>query len=154
MNIAYRIARTSDIEAITDLSCLLYCGDYSDRHEYDELFESNKDDLLNPKMAFFITFDGDKPVGFAHVSLRFDYVNGTNSDVKGFLEGIYIRDEYRKCGIARTLNGMCEDWAKSKSCVEFASDCLLENTEGLAFHLKIGLKKRKGLFALRKIWSD
>lgn len=123
MKISYRVAKTKDIEAITKLSLLLYCGDFSNKkHEFDELFNSNKDYLANPKMTIFIAFDNKEAIGFSHVSLRNDYVEGTNGGTVGFLEGIYVNPDYRGLGIARSLCSMCEDWSREKGCAEFASD--------------------------------
>jgi len=139
VKLSYRVAKIEDIEAITKLSGLLYCGDYSDKkHEYDELFDSNKKYLTNPKMAMFLAFDKERAVGFSHVSFRNDYVEGTNGGPVGYLEGIYVSPDYRRLGIARTLCSMCEDWSREKGCVEFASDCIIENHDSLRFHLKIG----------------
>ena len=35
-------------------------------------------------------------VGFAQCGLRRDYVEGTDSSPVGYLEGIFIKEEYRK----------------------------------------------------------
>ena len=150
MKISYRIGNIEDIKEITELSVLLHCGDYSDKPEYDELFNSNKEDLLNDKMAFFLAFDDKKAVGFSHVYIRHEYVNGTESSPVGYLEGIYVYPDYRRQGIAQSLVTMCEEWSKSKGCREFASDCLLENKDSLAFHLKIGFKETERIILFAK----
>jgi len=55
-----------------------------------------------------------------------------------YLEGIYVRDDCRRRGTAKELLSACEQWAKEKGCVEFASDCELDNSNSLAFHLGTG----------------
>ena len=35
------------------------------------------------------------PIGFAQCTLRNDYVEGSSSSPVGYLEGIYVKDEYR-----------------------------------------------------------
>ena len=150
MNISYCIANIEDIKEITELSVLLYCGDYSEKHEYDELFDSNKEDLLNSKMAFFLAFDDKKAIGFSHVYIRHEYVNGTESSPVGYLEGIYVTPDYRRQGIAQSLLKMCEEWSKERGCPEFASDCLLENKYSLAFHLKMGFKETERIILFAK----
>ena len=151
MAITYRAATIENIEAVTNLSVLLYQPPaVEEASEYDELFKSNKEDLLNPKMAVFLAFDGSEAIGFSHVSLRYDYVEGTNGGTVGYLEGIYVMPEYRGQGIAKHLSVMGENWSKEKGCVEFASDCLLANSDSLAFHLKIGFEEANRLICFIK----
>ena len=86
-------------------------------------------------------FDDVNAVAFAHCSLRFDYVEGTSSSPVGYLEGIYVEPDFRKQDIAKQLVNTCENWAKEKGCMEFASDCDLPNEDSYKFHLKIGFKE-------------
>ena len=44
----------------------------------------------------------------------------------------------------------CEDWARSQGCTEFASDCELENTDSLAFHLKCGFEEMNRIICFAK----
>jgi aminoglycoside 6'-N-acetyltransferase I len=149
--ITYRAAQINDIETVTKLSMLLYRGSYTkDMGRYEELFESNKEDLLNPKMAMFLALDHDEAIGFSHVSLRYDYVEGTNGGNVGYLEGIYVIPKYRGHGIAKKLVAMCENWSREKSCAELASDCELENTDSLAFHLNIGFNEVNRIICFTK----
>lgn len=79
-----------------------------------------------------------KLVGFISLSLRHDYVEGTASSPVGYIEGIYVDDHYRHEGIARQLVGFAKEWAANQGCRQLASDCLLDNTASLAFHLAVG----------------
>ncbi len=56
----------------------------------------------------------------------------------GYLEGIYVRPEYRRQGWARRLLEAGQDWARSLGCREFASDCSLNNTGSIDFREKTG----------------
>lgn len=38
----------------------------------------------------------DIPIGFAQCQLRCDYVEGTKTTPVGYLEGIFIKDGYRR----------------------------------------------------------
>ena len=65
-------------------------------------------------------------------------MEGTQSSPVGYLEGIYVREAYRGKGLARALLSSCEAWAAEMGCVEFASDCELDNKGSIAFHLGAG----------------
>ena len=139
MCISYRIGNIDDLQIITDLSVIMCSGDYCGEYSEDELYARNKDDLSNPERAMFIAFDGNKAVGFSHVALKNEWCwTEGDSSPTGHLEAIFVCSDYRKRGIAEKLVTMCEDWARVKGCVEFASDCDLDNEGSLAFHLKIG----------------
>ena len=99
--------------------------------------------------AFYKTIDG-KYVGVALCALRHDYVEGCSTSPVGYLEGIFVDKDYRNKGIAKELCLDCEKWAKSKGCSEFASDCELENSESLAFHLNIGFIEKNRIICFKK----
>ena len=77
-------------------------------------------------------------------------MEGTDSSPVGYLEGIYVAEEYRKHGIARELLAACERWAKEKGCTEFASDCELDNTQSLQFHLNVGFEEANRIICFTK----
>lgn len=91
--------------------------------------------------ACFLAFEGDAPIGFAQCQLRHDYVEGCDTSPVGFLEGVYVQPEHHHKDIAHQLVAACEDWARSVGCTEFGSDCEIDNTESLAFHLAIGFEE-------------
>lgn len=111
--------------------------------EFEELLESDK-------AACFIKYIDDMAVGFAQCQLRADYVEGTETSPVGYLEGIFIVEAYREKGYAKELLGACEKWAKEHNCSEFASDCELDNTAGLGFHLAMGFEEANRIICFRK----
>lgn len=106
--------------------------------------------LQKDDAAFFLAFDVDSPVGFAQCQLRHDYVEGTESSPVGYLEGIFVKEDYRKQGIASKLLHTCEAWAKENGCIEFASDCELTNEESLLFHLHMGFAEANRIICFAK----
>ena len=80
-------------------------------------------------------------VGFISLSKRFDYVEGTDSSPVGYVEGIYVKGEYRNKGIARALIEFAKTWSKERGCMQIASDCELWNVDSLAFHTSVGFKE-------------
>lgn len=143
--ITYRKAIYEDISIITEIAILLY-----DEHTFEEILEENMGLLADENEAMFLSFDGDKAIGFSHCSLRNDYVEGTHGGTIGYLEGVYVLPEYREKGVAKTLVDHCEKWIKGKGCKEFASDCQLDNDGSYAFHLKIGFKEVNRMICFAK----
>jgi ribosomal-protein-alanine N-acetyltransferase len=135
--IVYRKAAVDDIHFATELALLLYSED----NTYESLHGENQAILNNDNGVIYLAWHGDKVVGFAHCSLRHDYVEGTSGGQVGYLEGIYVLPEYRSSGIAKNLFSACEQWAANKGCSEFASDCELTNTDSYKFHLKAGFEE-------------
>jgi len=146
MKITYRKAKHEDTDTVTDLLCKLY------EMPSDELAAENEQHFANASQAFFLAFDSDKPVGISHGSLRREYVNGANDGLKGYLEAIYVLPEYRMNGIAAALVIFTENWLELQGCREFASDCLLDNTDSYRFHLKIGFEEtERNIFFLKRL---
>ena len=100
--------------------------------------------------AAFLAFEEETAVGFAQCSLRHDYVEGTSGSPVGYLEGIYVTEPCRGKGIAKDLLNACEDWARTKGCTEFASDCELDNAESLSFHMNVGFQEANRIICFAK----
>jgi len=144
--IIYRRAEYCDIKALTELLCELY-----ENHSYEELFNENKLHFSDNMQAFFLAYDGDKPIGVCHGALRTEYVNGKAYDgAVGYLEAVYVRAAFRRNGIAAALVSKCENWANENGCKEFLSDCLLDNIDSYRFHLKIGFSETERCVFFRK----
>lgn len=144
--ITYRKASHNDIDTVTDLLCVLY------EMPHDEVFEENEQLFSDTNQAFFLALDAEKAIGISHGSLRREYVNGTNDDLKGYLEAIYILPEYRQKGIAAKLVKIAERWMAMNGCHEVASDCLLENIDSYKFHKKIGFEEtERAIFFLKSL---
>ena len=92
--------------------------------------------VLTGNVRFFLKYLQDVPVGFAQCQIRHEYVEGAKSGMVGYLEGIFIKKEYRRKGYGRELLAACEQWAKQQGCTEFASDCDADNVSGYKFHMK------------------
>lgn len=139
-------ATLADVNTITDMGLLLFNGNDREelRQEFVELLSKKKE------CAIFIAELDSINIGFAQVQLRHDYVEGTESSPVGYLEGIYVKEEYRKCGYAVKLLQSCEQWAKEQGCTEFASDCELTNDTSLAFHLKAGFTEANRIICFTK----
>ena len=89
----------------------------------------------------FLYFKNDEAIAFISLSLRHDYVEGTQSSPVAYLEGIYVKPEYRNQGIATILIDYAKEWTKANDCSELASDVELHNTISATFHKKLGFNE-------------
>lgn len=140
-----RKAETKDLPILAQLACQLWS-----EHTAQEMHAEFAQIIAKPDAAVFLAYVGEIAVGFAQCQLRHDYVEGTDSSPVGYLEGIYVAESCRKQGFARELLSACESWAKDKGCAEFASDCELDNTQSLQFHLNMGFEEANRIICFTK----
>lgn len=138
-------ASIEDSKIVAELALLLWPD-----NEIDELEKDIKESFSSNENASFIYFYNNIPVGFAQCGLRKDYVEGTESSPVGYLEGIFVKEEYRMTGIAKQLLIECENWSRTEGCSEFASDCELINDESLKFHLNVGFEEANRIICFTK----
>lgn len=138
-------ATVEDVPAVAKLAGKLWGS-----HREQELAAEFSELLRSEETAVFLRGDAAAPLGFAQCGLRRDYVEGTSSSPVGYLEGIYVEEEYRGQGHAKALLERCQAWAKEKGCREFASDCQLENETSLGFHLKLGFTEANRIICFTK----
>lgn len=119
-------------------------------HTITELEQDFIDIINNPNNVCFIKYIDDNPIGFVESSKRYDYVEGTRTNPVGYLEGIYILEDYRLKGYAKELLMVCEKWAKEEGCKEFASDCGLDNQDSLSFHKAMGFMEVSRIICFKK----
>ncbi len=109
-------------------------------NEDPELLRHHFHNILHHDRWHTILCKGDdgNPIGFINLSIRQDYVEGSDSSPVGYIEGIYVAPEYRHQGIARKFVELGEEWSRRNGCREYASDTELHNTDSQAFHNKVG----------------
>ena len=100
-------ATINDISVLVEMAVMLWGS-----HDKTELSKEFEETIKSKNNIFFIKYINNNPVGFAHCSLRHDYVEGTSSSPVGYLEGIYIKDDYRGSGYAKELLDACIDFSK------------------------------------------
>ena len=88
-------------------------------------------------------------IGFAEISLR-AWAEGCVSSPVGYLEGWYVKAEYRRTGVGRRLVAAGEEWARSQGCSEMASDTWLDNDVSHAAHLALGFTEASRVIHYRK----
>ncbi len=102
--------------------------------EIDEIIR----DYKMGKTRIFVFMNEEKVVGFMNLSIRNDYVEGSSSSGVGYLEGIYVCEQYRRNQIAYRLVQHAIKYFKSLGLTEFGSDTELKNEMSQIFHKAIG----------------
>ena len=75
--------------------------------------------------------------GFAEVGSR-SYADGCETSPVAYLEGWYVDEDVRRCGIGAALIRAAEKWARQQGYLEFASDARLDNTISHRAHESLG----------------
>ncbi len=140
-----RKAAKTDMVSVAEMAVMMW-----DSHSVEELKGEFEQEIENKDCVMYIYCIDNIPIGFAQCGLRHDYVEGTESRPVGYLEGIYVREEYRNRGYARELLAECEKWAKQKGCSEYASDCELNNDASLQFHMRVGFTEANRIICFTK----
>lgn len=138
-------AGIENLEEIANLAVLMWTETTA-----QDLIDEFTDLISKGDIQFFLKYDQDVPIGFAQCQLRYDYVEGTETSPVGYLEGIFIKEEYRHKGYAKELLSECEKWAKEKGCKEFASDCETDNDSSFSFHMAMGFKEANRIICFTK----
>ena len=140
-----RKATNADVPSIARMSCAIWHSS-----TLEELSADFSRMIDFPENAVFVVFSAAEPAGFAQCGLRHDYVEGTMSSPVGYLEGIYVDPNFRRQGLAKLLLTACENWARNLGCTEFASDCELNNSDSLNFHLGLGFSEANRIICFTK----
>lgn len=118
---------------------------------YEEEYLNAEKLLRSTQDAVFLCKAPDgEYIAFIQLSLRHDYVEGTNSTPVGYIEGIYVWPGYRKGGLARRLLETGEGWCREQGCTEMASDAEIGNAESHAFHRRMGYEEVNRVVCYRK----
>ncbi|WP_178021638.1 aminoglycoside 6'-N-acetyltransferase [uncultured Paenibacillus sp.] len=138
-------ANQTNLDAVTDLALKLW-----PEHEWTELRNEFEELLVSEKDQVYLAAIESSYIGFLHMSLRFDYVEGSRSSPVGYVEGIYVDEDHRNQGVSRKLVEAGEAWAKSRGCKELGSDTGWDNHVSQEFHQKIGFREAGRIVAFIK----
>ena len=104
-----RKATLEDVPQLVSLAIQMWKS-----HTVEDLTKIFCEHIRKGKNIIFLAISEEHIVGFAQCGLRFDYVEGTDSSPVGYLEGIFVLEEYKKRGYAKELLGECQNWAKDQ----------------------------------------
>ena len=89
--------------------------------------------------AFFMAFDGDRPVGAATIASRDKQVNMlSDRDDLAVLWDIRVEEAYKRQGVGQGLFDMAADWSRSQGLVQMKIECQNNNVPAVKFYHKQG----------------
>jgi aminoglycoside 6'-N-acetyltransferase I len=89
------------------------------------------------------------PAAFAELRIR-KYANGCDSQPVPFLEGIFVRPQFRRRGIGTRLVAHMEAFLVARGFCEIGSDALIDNHESHAAHRGWGFSETERVVYFRK----
>lgn len=92
-------------------------------------------------IAIFVALDdGGALTGFLEAGLR-SHADGCDpANPVGYIEGWFVREDFRNRGAGRDLMRAAEEWALAQGCRERASDALIENIGSQHAHEALGFE--------------
>ena len=138
-------ADKSNLQEWVNLSLKLF-----PEHSFEEMFCICEKVLESQKEIGLLYQQDGRYVGYMHLSVRTDYVNGTNASPVAFIEAIYVAPDYRKQGIGRKFVEYAVEYARQKGFKQLASDCLIDNSSSEYFHKSCGFTEQERVICFVK----
>ncbi len=117
---------------------------------FETEFEYCKQILEKDDQTAFLVNEKGEYIAFAYLSLRNDFVEGATSYPIAYLEGIYVKESYRKTGLASKLIQRAEQWAEENGSSQLASDVEINNEKSIRFHNKSGFQEENKIVCFIK----
>jgi aminoglycoside 6'-N-acetyltransferase I len=138
-------ADISNLDELVKLSVLLFPDD-----DFDDLYAVYKEVLEKDNEDGFLYEENGNYAGYMHLSIRSDYVNGTDTSPVAYVEAIYVLPDYRKQGIGKEFIKYAEKYARNKGITQLASDCFIDNTMSELFHKSCGFIEKERVICFVK----
>jgi len=142
-------ADSNNLKEWTDLAVLLF-----PESSFEEELQFHQEILTSEKEIGYLYFLDDQYVGFMNISIRSDYVNGTETSPVVYIEAIYVLPEYRQKGIGLELIQHAEAVARESGIKELASDCIIDNVISEKFHKSCGFEEKERVICFVKKVPD
>ena len=135
-----------DIAVWSDMRSDLW-PDTQDGHikEIREYFAGSSIDIV---VTYVVEAD-HQVIGFIELNVR-NFAEGSRCSKIPYVEGWYVKPEYRGKGYGASLMRMAEQWALSLGYSELASDTELENTLSIAMHKHLGFDETERVVCFLK----
>jgi len=110
------------------------------------------DELLDDREAINLVAEAanGETVGFAEIAVR-KYANGCDTRPVAFLEGVWVRPQFRRRGIGARLLARAEELLAARGFRELGSDASIDNGASHAAHRAWGFSETERVVYFRKI---
>jgi aminoglycoside 6'-N-acetyltransferase I len=136
-----RQAQQSDAEDLAEMRALLWPDASIEEHRMEvHAFLNGASAGTLPEATLVAQDERGRVIGFLEVDLR-SHADGCDpAQPVGYVEGWFVREEFRAQGVGMQLMRAAEDWARKLKCVEMASDVLINNDESQRAHEALGFE--------------
>lgn len=141
MNLNIRRAGPADCGRLVEMRRALWSDD-------DATAASLLAKIDNPDQVSFVAEADGRLIGFAEIGVR-SYAEGADGPA-GYLEGIWVDDQWRRHGVATALADAGAAWVRSRGLGHLGSDALLDNEASRAWHHSVGFKEVERLVVFAK----
>jgi len=117
---------------------------------FDEELDLHKKILAAENDVGLLYQKDNQYVGFMYLSIRNDYVNGTDTSPVVFIEAIYVLPDHRQQGIGKEFIEYAEKYAAQKGITQLASDCFIDNNLSENFHKSCGFIEKERVICFVK----
>ena len=129
----YESISEGNLNALTEMTIELW----PECHFEEE--KSNWKQLIGKPIHFVeLAKINDVYIGFIHVSVRYEFVEGSDFEAIAYLEGIYVKPAYRKVRAANQMLTHAEKWSRMQGLKQIASDTEITNLVSQNFHKNTG----------------
>jgi aminoglycoside 6'-N-acetyltransferase I len=146
-----RIAHPLDRPSLARLFHALWPKGPAEEHSQElEAILSGKPPGTLPLVVFVAEANDRSLLGFIEVGLR-SHADSCNPALPvGYVEGWYVAQAHRRRGVGKQLMAAAEDWARSRGCVEMASDTHIDNKLSERAHRSLGYQAVERAILFRK----
>lgn len=139
-------ATNKDLEVIAQMMVKLWpeCDQAEETENNRQMLQSERDKLLLAKD------DLGQSIGFIHLSLRFEYVEGTETSPVGYIEAIFVEEAFRQRGTGKALVLAGENWCRKQGCQQMGSDTEITNQISIDFHQKLDYEEQNRVVCFSK----
>lgn len=108
----------------------------------DEYHEKQMEQVFESKTwsCQFVTDDNNHVLGLVELSSR-NIVDGCLSSPVAYLEGLYLKSEYRGKGWGKEVIKIVLDWCRAEGFSELATDTELTNIDAQGFYQAVGFEE-------------
>ena len=138
-------ATANELNEWTNMALLLF-----PETSFEEELELHKGILAAENEVGLLYEKDGQYIGFMHLCIRTDYVNGTDTSPVVFVEAIFIMPEHRRQGIGRQFIEYAEDYARQRGISQIASDCYIDNYSSEQFHKSCGFIEKERVICFAK----